>query len=403
MIILKIFSDLCLCYLVLETFPEFFAHDMNLYVQAMICAFAVGIGAYGKKKGRDWLRYFMILPCAATLLMGNTLLEYLILAPAVVYCGLVLAKGSFALEYFSFLEHFQKMLRILAIYIWVVFLCGYFEGMFGAMFTLFDLSAAVVYGILFAVPGIFLLRHLRMGPDSRPQDRRMNLIQMAAVSVMILVLSQTLIYAESMIHHLFEVLAYGAMILVGIVPMIIHTIWMMILNKEEGSMEDFATAVTTEFFSGDPIYPSGSSGEIPPPPAEPGFPWWAAILVLLALCALLVYFLRTLRANDGIFASEETLEDIDVAPERRKKVRNHRAKVRKYYRNYLKYVVRKGQKLEKYQTSLDICGSMPQGVDREGAQELRKLYLKARYSDHEITKQDAENAKKALSKSQNSN
>ena len=30
MIILKIFSDLCLCYLVLETFPEFFAHDMNL-------------------------------------------------------------------------------------------------------------------------------------------------------------------------------------------------------------------------------------------------------------------------------------------------------------------------------------------------------------------------------------
>lgn len=401
MIIFKIFSDLCLCYLVIETFPEFFTHDMALYVQGIICALAVGIGDLSKRKDLPWVRYLMVALCVATMFLGNTTMEHLILLPGVVYCAMVLVKGSFALEYYSFLEHFQKMLRILAIYIWVVFVCGYFEGMFGSMFTAFDLTSAVIYGMLFAVPGIFLLRQLRMGPDSRAQDRRMNIIQMVTVSLLILVLTVSLIHAESMIHHLFELLAYGIMILVGIIPMIIHSIWMLLLDQEKGSMEEFATAVTTEFFSGDPYYPSGT-GEIPPPPAEPAFPWWAAVLILVALCALLIYFLRTLRPEEAGFASDETLEEIDGIFPRQKTVRSHRAKVRKYYRNYLKYAVRKGQKLERDQTSWDIWEAAPYGVDKDASQTLRQIYLKARYSDHEITRRDAEEAKKALQKSQGS-
>lgn len=402
MIMFKIFSDLCLCYLVIETFPEFFTHDMALYVQGLVCVLAVGIGDLSKRKDLPWVRYLMVALCVATMFLGNTTMEHLILLPGVIYCALVLVKGSFALEYYSFLEHFQKMLRILAIYIWVVFVCGYFEGMFGSMFTAFDLTSAVIYGMLFAVPGIFLLRQLRMGPDSRAQDRRMNIIQMVTVSLLILVLTVSLIHAESMIHHLFELLAYGIMILAGIIPMIIHSIWMLVLNQEKGGMEEFATAVTTEFHSGDPIYPSGT-GEMPPPPAEPAFPWWAAVLILAALCALLIYFLRTLRPHEAGFASDETLEEIDSIFPRPQKVRSHRAKVRKYYRNYLKYAVRKGQKLGRDQTSKDIWEAAPYGVDKDASQVLRQIYLKARYSDHEITRRDAEEAKKALQRSQKSN
>ncbi|MBR5868040.1 MAG: DUF4129 domain-containing protein, partial [Clostridia bacterium] len=106
----------------------------------------------------------------------------------------------------------------------------------------------------------------------------------------------------------------------------------------------------------------------------------------------------TLGKGSRSAAREEEPETV-VAPGMRKREqrRSNRGKVRKLYREYLKMVRRKGQKLETYQTTADILEKHPQNTDTEAAARLRQVYLKARYDTGKaVTDEDVEQAKAAM-------
>ena len=395
LIVLRILGDVCLYFAVIGSFPLFFAHDFMLLYPALLCA--AGAGAAQMLEGKR-LNYLALLLPLASLLLADEIMEYLILAPALVYTGAVILRGAFEMDYYGFRDLYLNALKLLALFGSVVFAMGYFEGMFGSSWDAYDVSALLLYGLIFGFTGVFLLRQLRLGPDSLPRDRLANNIQMVVVLAVILGLSALTAAMEEYLQGFFTWILNTAIGVVMIIPMIIHELmrWFF-ADKGAAYFEAVEAAKPSTSETVEYTFPA-YTGPPPPPPSEEQFPWWLAILVLAVLCVVFYFLLRTLGKGSRSAAREEEPETV-VAPGMRKREqrRSNRGKVRKLYREYLKMVRRKGQKLETYQTTADILEKHPQNTDTEAAARLRQVYLKARYDTGKaVTDEDVEQAKAAM-------
>ena len=398
LIILRVLGDVCLYFAVVGAFPLFFTHDFMLLYPALLCAAGAGIGAWLDRKGRSVLKYASLLVPLASLLLADEAMEYLILAPALMYTALVLCRGTYEPEYYGFREQFLSVGRILCIFGGIVFALGYFEGMFGDSWETYDISAVLLYGLIYGLTGVFLLRQLRMGPDSRPRDRLANHVQMAVVLAVILGLALMAVALEESMRDVISWLLYTFMAAVGFIPVVIQEIIFWFLKEEGGAYLEAVTPETTETAETVlPTYPT-DVGVPQTPPAEAGFPWWLAVLVLAALCAVMIFLMGSLRKGRAGAGSAGELEMADGSEgARREPRRSNRSKVRRLYRNYLKLVRRKGQRLEPDQTTADILENHPENTDAEAAARLRQVYLKARYdTENPVTDREVEQAKAAL-------
>ena len=77
-----------------------------------------------------------------------------------------------------------------------------------------------------------------------------------------------------------------------------------------------------------------------------------------------------------------------------------RERLRRQYRAFLKAAEKQGLRRHAGQTSADILASVPAGIDRIAAAELRTLYLAARYDEaRDVTPEQVRAAKLARRKS----
>lgn len=399
LIVLRVLGDVCLYFAVVGAFPLFFAHDFLLLWPALLCAAGAGVGEKLARDARGAAKYAAMALPLLSLLLADEPMEFLLLAPALLYTGLVIHRGAYEVEYYGFREQFLNVGRVLCVFAGIIFAMGYFEGMFGSSWETYDVSAVLLYGLIYGFTGVFLLRQLRLGPDSRPRDRMANNVQMAVVLAAILVLALLAVALEESLRDVISWAVYTVIGVAAIVPMIIHELifWFM---KEDGheyidALESLKTEPTETTLP--MTYPS-YSGAAQPLPAEEGFPWWLAILVLAGLCCVIVFLLRTLRKGAGGAGSAGEMEEVDLPGEgKREPRRSNRSKVRKLYRSYLKLVRRKGQRLETDQTTADILEKHPENTNTEAAARLRQVYLKARYdTGNPVTDRDVEQAKAAL-------
>lgn len=399
LIVLRVLGDVCLYFAVVGAFPLFFTHDFLLLWPALLCAAGAGVGAWLERKGRGAVKYAALLLPLASLLLADEAMEYLLLVPALLYITMLVHRGAYGLEYYGFRDQFLNAVRVLGVFGGIVFAMGYFEGMFGSSWETYDISAVLLYGLIYGLSGIFLLRQLRLGADSGPRDRVANHVQMAVVLAVILVLALLAVALEESMRDLISWVLHTIIGFAALVPMVIHELifWFM---KEDGheyleARETLNTETTEPTM--DMTYPT-YSGAVQPTPAEAGFPWWLAVLVLAALCAALIWFLGTLGKGGRGAGSNGTLEEVALPEEgKREPRRSNRSKVRKLYRSYLKLVRRKGQRLETDQTTADILENHPENTNTEAAARLRQIYLKARYdTEHPVTDRDVEQAKAAL-------
>ena len=135
-----------------------------------------------------------------------------------------------------------------------------------------------------------------------------------------------------------------------------------------------------------------------PQPVESTFPW-IALVVTVAMVVVLVLMLRTFQSSGGKAVSQHTEEALETGTTRRKDRSSNRSKLRRCYREFLRYERKRGLALRRYHTSLDVQKRLTADTDPQAASQLRQLYLAARYDPHrEVTAEQVRQARAALKK-----
>ncbi len=395
-VFLKVLSDLCLYFAVVGSFPKLFVREIIFLVPALLCALGAALASLLREKGL-WRFAALLIPAAAYLLV-TTLLEALLLAPAMLYVFLLIYNGAYSLEYYDYRDSYLNLLKLLGFFILMVFAMGYFEGMFGQIWDTYDVTVTLFYSAVFGFSGVFLLRQLRLGADSLRRDRIRNTVEMIVVLGLILALSAAVVAAEKLIHDVISWISFAIMAVVGFLPMVLHEIIQWFLR--DAGQAYLETMNSTRPPLTQPIFESFPTGNGAPAPApeDPGFPWLAAVVILAVLTVALVYLMKTMHRGSR-YAEYEADTEI-VAGQRKAAVqsrRSSRSRLRKVYRNYLRQQRKRGVRLEPQLTSRDILNRADAQTDQEAAAELRSLYLKARYADHRtVSRSDVEQARRAL-------
>lgn len=405
----KLFGEVCLYFSAVSALPTLFTHNFSFLWPPLLCGAAATLAAVLGNGRRPGLRFFtLVIPLGMLTLAGNTM-ELFLLLPPMLYTAAVVLRGEFMLEYLSYREFFRKTMIVWVGFLALICIAFAVEDISRPWNMTLSFEGPVRWGAFYILSGIVLLRQLRLGCDSENKDRRLDGIQTAIMlggtgaAVAAIVAAERFLKenAAAAMDLLGKAFAYIFSLPITIVVWFVS----MLIDDMKPYFEDQqateSTTEATEYIVN--IVPAESQPvtETVEQTAD-SFPWWLVVLILVVLTALLMLALKLLREKSSGAASQ-TIIDIISRPERRKKENKttNRAKVRRFYREYLKLERRKGTQLRTNQTSGDILREGSGDLDREAAARLRQVYLSARYDENgEVTQSQLDDARAALKKIQ---
>ena len=306
----------------------------------------------------------------------------LILIPAAVFTLSVVIRGVRKINYYEYLSVYKKVIwgaGILFLVIRVI------EAAFERMPHLAGkIHAAPIaeYGILYAALGIILLKALRLGDDLERQGWlilvRELLVPLGIIAVLVLIF-----WGEASVR---EYLLAGVRVLL--------TPAVMLIGALSGGNDKGYISEQTEVVTPTPAEQESSTLTTLIPTTAPVQTLEVAqdrswlipvIIIVLMTCVMiaLVFSVRTLKSNSNVRAY--TVESMDDDRNRKKRQirRSNTEKIRGLYRGYLKKTVARGFKITGNMTSAEIhSGAADIITDMNAAEELRLLYLSARYDEN---------------------
>ena len=396
--ILKIFGDVCVLFGILGAFPGYFVHSFPLLVPAVLCAAGVGAASALSRAGEGRLRWLGVLLPVASLLLAGSGEEMRILLPVVLYTAVVIFRGLFDLEYYSYRQYFIRSLIFAGGLYLLLSIFSFLEGVNpDSMRTIFP-QETLRYCLVHLITGVILLRQLRLGEASRGNGSR---AQMAAVLAATGFMILAFLAAEPMLRQ------GAAAVFKGILTALFSLI-LLALNGFQSLLDQVEIQAMQEQvqarreagdtpFMGPVVQYIQEATRYGQETESYWWVWLVAVIVAAAMYLLLRSYRR--QVNSGV--TVETVLAVD-GPEygRQDSRRTNRGRVRHYYREFLKMERKRGMKLEKHDTTADILRRISADTDPEGASQLRQIYLRARYDEaREITREQAEAAKNALKRS----
>lgn len=399
----KVLGDICLYFSVLGAFPQIFVTDMTLLWPALLCAAGTWIAGVISDRGLNGIRFAGVILGAASLILADSTIEYVMLIPAIVYSTVLIVRDETALEYYSFREYFRRALTAWAIFLLLIWVGGTFEEMTrpGIEHAL-NYTTVLAYGALFAVSGVVLQRQLRMG-EGHAQSRRLTGTQSAVVAVILAVVLLGVLVLEYYLHDqatsvlnlLGKILRWVFSAPIVLIAWIIGLLMEGPLREAKQAMETVGTEPTVTVTG---TMPTGTGGEYVQPTVEVGYPWWFVVLILALMTVMLVYMVAVHRRRVKTPASRETTGRAETeAPPAKESRRSNRAKVRRCYREFLRQERRRGLVLRRDHTSEDILKQA--SGNQKAAAQLREIYIQARYNKKAaVTAEQVKVAKEALRK-----
>lgn len=395
----KVLGDVCLYFSAVSAIPALFPHTMSFLVPVLLWAVASAAAAELAWQGKTkWSRWCGILPFLS-LLLARSVMEFLILIPALGYCIAVIFRGDFHLEYYDFRARFLKLLGIWCCGFLIVSVFHGLEASAGGNAVLAT-EEPLCYGLAWILSSLLLCRMLRMGLAARKKPltgkQAAAVLTASGAAVVCAVGIERFLQDQAM--SLLKLLSGLPAILLGVPGQIIGWLVNWVLSLVDKDYVEYFETKEQEILE-------MTATEVPPTEEvleqvsrSPGFPWWLALLVLSTLAVLLAYMLKQLRTETPTAVTAESREKMQQPKEKeRKSRRSNRSMVRKYYRSFLKTEKKKGMRLHPGKTSEDILREVSADTDRNAAGELRQVYLAARYDlTREITRQQVETAKDAL-------
>ena len=122
------------------------------------------------------------------------------------------------------------------------------------------------------------------------------------------------------------------------------------------------------------------------------------LITVAAVILIVIWIIRKLFLAYGQLDDEKEIERefIDVVSARKKakdKQSSYASIIRKYYKRWIKFLIKKGLPIIDSNTSKELADYSLAMLNSD-ASALRKVYIKARYSEAEVTKEDVSEAKK---------
>ena len=375
LIAVKVFADLCLYFgLVGGAAAWFGGTEMFLLWPALLCAGGVWLGAMDET--RPVLRFAGLIPPLASLLLAGSVLDFVLLAPALIYTVIILLLGRFELNREQYQTFFARSL-------WAA-------GALGALILTYptsDWRSLVFFLCLYLLLGFFLLQQLRLTQDGW-HSRCLNMLSLAAAIFFGGVLC---LVAWLMLHLWDPVWNVVSYILIQIVYAVIFLSKLLpTLGSLAHQEYDLPTSITD-------VNLERLKGRVNPVTDQ-----LLTIIgiVLAVLIAVLVIWrlLKTTKKRKAVAQRATGTEHIDVPPEKSFSLfSSNRDKVRRSYRKFMQLLLAQGIKLKQADTTAEIRSSASFLQNTDPADQLRDLYLTARYDEEaEVTNQQAKEAKELV-------
>ncbi len=395
----KVFGDACLYFSVIGAFPMLFPCRYAFYLPALLCAMGAMIASLLKKLHPTMRILGCLLPICALFLASN-IIEHIVLLPIIAYCLAVIVRSNCQLEYDQFLPFFKKLIKLWLCFFFVVLLISSLLNELGESLD-FGIDTLLRYGILCFISGILLLRALRLGNlTSQNTNRKQMIVTAGGVGAFMLlaVLAERILmqHGRTVADAVVSILKF----LFSLPILLIMSIANLLFNGEnKGSIETTMIEVVTTTEEAETVaLPKG--GESTPSVLEQlneeNFPWWIVVVMIAVLTAILFFAFRLHQRKEAKARTYEDSQKLAKSKKAKTAADSNRAKLRRYYRDFLKYEKTKGLKLSTDQTSLDILENLPHKNNHQACAKLRELYLSARYDDtHDVSKQQLDEAQSA--------
>ena len=382
----KVFGDLCLLLCGLGMATLWTGSTAALLAPPALCALSVALGC-GERRPL-LLRLLCIAPALAGFLWADSLPRLITTAVIVCYAAVVLVLNRYQLEYGTYCEYFGKGLPAVAL---LVFLSLLFASW----------RAALVFGALHLVTGVYLSRQLRLGRRQSALSQALNLGALLAAGAGAAALVGALALLSRLgfiLGWIWDRIANVLLIVLWGVALAFNWLWeglralLALLGLNGGDTPAQKTDFTVNMKI-DPFFDE----------VETHDPTVFIILLVLSVTALALWLLRRALSNmkaDGRSAVRRsvTVEKLtDAAPLPHFAAGSPRDRVRQSYRRFLRLLQKKGAALTPSQTTAEIHSAARQYTDEAAARQLRRLYLAARYDPGaQVTAKEAKDAKELL-------
>lgn len=395
----KVFGDVCLYFTLISALPTFFPCRFEFYIPALACAAGAAI-AHSLSKIRPALRYLGCLLPLCSIFLARNVNEIIILFPAIVYCLAVILRAN-PPEYYRYLRFYKKLIFFLCAVLIVFYIISELLITLSRIYA-FDLGSFATYGLLSVISGVFLMRSLRLGNlTEHGTNRRQLIFTVGATASFVLI---GIASERILMKHGRSVVEFILSMLKTILAIPVYIVLLILGRSDKQERKEVEEAIITEMTEASEELPSIQEpvreiANTSPQPTEENFPWWIAVIIMLILAVILIFVFRLHQQRTDQTGTEETTQRLPKKKKHKSIQINNCIKIRRCYREFLKYQKANGMKLYPHQTSLDILENLPSKKNLDNSVYLRELYISARYDDEcEITSRQINEAHSALNK-----
>ena len=391
---LKLLSELSLLFVVADCFLSVAAVGVESLIPAVFFA-AVGAVAYWMdEKHSNKTKFLLPLLLIPMFLFGESFGTYLAIGLGALYVGLMIWQKRYYMDHDSQSDFFRiGMFAVGALSVPFVLLMK------------IDFIAPFV--LLYLMSGIFGLRLMRQDAAifNETRFRVLNLLSVAGIVLLAVLISSDwfLGLAGMILGKIYDVLVIPIFYVIYACGYALYYLFIQIIFA--GGYGD----TTKKLNFGDMSMPDEMKDALLGEEQVNGEPFLMLLkgvflIVGILLVLLLVYrnsksrnsrskdSAREARTSVTMIRPEEKIYADHIAP------REPRAAVRYHYRNFLRLCLSLGQEFPRHYTSQHIENMTIGNFDKETLKSMRKTYIRARYSEHDITKDDVSSIKAQVKK-----
>ncbi len=337
-------------------------------------------------------RYFLLPLLLSVFWFGSGFSYQLTVGLGALYVGLTIWGQRYYMDY----DQLVQILRI---------------GMAASLFVtatfvvVLGLSHIIPFALLFVVSYIFLLQLLRQDP-SILKENRFRMINLLGIGIVLLI---TLLLTTDPFFSWFKRTAFAAYEFI-LPPVLYLLTWLgsIIFNLITGFFRLFAQPENTawkpnELFSSEQVHPEDM--ELIEEMTNPNLLMiLQGCLVLVGVTVLILWFLKSRKGKKE--QRENQVHEIRSPlrshhPEEKAYAdyfppRDPRAAVRYYYRSFLRLAMEQGHQIPRHFNSRLVQEEVSTHFKEEALDELRQTYIRARYSQTKISKDDVKRMKKQV-------